>query len=167
MDFLIDYLNEAKYVENSGTNFIVKTKGLERIDLLQKGNSNSKTAFVAMSFASEMKTIREAIRSAIESAGYIPRIMDEIEHNHQIVPEMLYEIRQSKFTIAELTGHNNGAYFEAGYALGLGKEVIQICRKDAFGTDGHFDVKQVNTIQWEDIEHLKKALINRINATII
>ena len=92
--------------------------------------------------------------------------MDEIEHNHQIVPEMLYEIRQAKFVIAELTGHNNGAYFEAGYALGNGKEVIQLCRKDKFGEDGHFDVKQVNTILWEDTKDLQERLKNRIRATM-
>ena len=92
--------------------------------------------------------------------------MDEIEHNHQIVPEMLYEIREAKFVIAELTGHNNGAYFEAGYALGLGKEVIQICSKSKFGEDGHFDVKQINTILWDDTDDLIKKLVARIKATI-
>lgn len=170
LNFLINHLKETEYITShdtiSDTSYIIKTKGLERIDLLQKGNSNSKTAFVAMSFAPDMTEIREAIRSAIETATYIPRFMDEIEHNHQIVPEMLYEIRQSKFTIAELTGHNNGAYFEAGYALGLGKEVIQICKEDAFGADGHFDVKQVSTILWKDTKQLTDALIKRIKATI-
>ena len=119
-----------------------------------------------MSFAENMKPIRESIRKAITECGYIPRIMDEIEHNHQIVPEMLYEIRQSKFVIAELTGHNNGAYFEAGYALGNGKEVIQLCNKEKFSEDGHFDVKQVNTILWDNHDDLCERLINRIKATI-
>ncbi len=170
LNFLINYLKETEYITshntNTDTSYIIKTKGIERIDLLQKRNSNSKTAFVAMSFAPEMKPIREAISSAIYESGYIPRIMDEIEHNHQIVPEMLYEIRQAKFIVTELTGHNNGAYFEEGYAIGLGKEVIQICKKEAFEADGHFDVKQVNTIMWEDAEQLKNALIGRIKATI-
>ena len=92
--------------------------------------------------------------------------MDEIEYNHLIVPEMLYEIRQAKFVIAELTGHNNGAYYEAGYALGQGKEVIQLCKEETFGTDGHFDVQQINTICWKDEEDLKLRLVNRIKATI-
>lgn len=119
-----------------------------------------------MSFDDSMNEVRETIKNVIISNGYNPRIMDEVEHNHQIVPEMLYEIRQSKFVIAELTNHNNGAYFEAGYALGVGKDVIQVCRKDTFGTDGHFDVKQVNTILWEDQENLYKRLDARIKATI-
>ncbi len=142
-------------------------KGLQRVDELQKHLSeNSKNVFVAMSFADEMKETRDAIKAAITNCGFNPRLMDEIEHNHQIVPEMLYEIRQARFVIAELTGHNNGAYFEAGYALGLGKDVIQVCRKDAFGQDGHFDVKQVSTILWDDYDDLTTRLQNRITATI-
>jgi nucleoside 2-deoxyribosyltransferase len=144
----------------------LKTNAFHRIDELQKNqNENSKTVFVAMSFDPVMKEVRDAICSAIEALKLSPVIMDEIQHNHQIVPEMLYQIRQAKFIIAELTNHNNGAYFEAGYALGCGKEVIQICNKNSFKEDGHFDVKQVNTIMWEDAEQLKEALIKRITAT--
>jgi len=79
---------------------------------------------------------------------------------------MLYEIREARFVIAELTGHNNGAYFEAGYALGFGKDVIQICQKSKFNEDGHFDVKQVNSVLWDDTDDLTKKLILRIKATI-
>lgn len=140
--------------------------GWQRADELQKYNPDSKSVFIAMSFAKEMNSIREAIKEAIIECGFTPRIMDEIEHNHQIVPEMLYEIRQAKFVIAELTGHNNGAYFEAGYALGQGKEVIQLCKEDTFGKDGHFDVKQVNTVLWKDEEDLKDRLVKRMKATI-
>ena len=163
---ITNYLIDEKYVEQSVYGFIMLPEGWKRVDELQKKKPNNKNVFVAMSFAPEMAPVRDAIKAAITECGYIPRIMDEIEHNHQIVPEMLYEIRQAKFVIAELTGHNNGAYFEAGYALGQGKDVIQLCRKDAFGTDGHFDVKQVSTILWEDEEDLTKRLINRIKATI-
>jgi nucleoside 2-deoxyribosyltransferase len=142
-------------------------KGYERIDLLQKNIAkNTKNVFIAMSFAPEMANVRNAIKSALLECGFVPRIMDEIEHNHQIVPEMLYEIREARFVIAELTGHNNGAYFEAGYALGFGKEVIQVCQKSKFGDDGHFDVKQINSVLWEDTDDLTRKLISRIKATI-
>lgn len=166
--FITNYLNQQDYVEYTpGNNLMLKPTALQRIDELQKNSTkNSKTVFVAMSFDDDMKKIRESIRKAILAAGYNPRIMDEIEHNHQIVPEMLYEIRQSRFVVADFTKRNNGAYYEAGYALGLGKEVIQLCRKEAFAKDGHFDVKQVNTILWEKEDDLIEALVKRIKATI-
>ena len=167
INFLVDYLVKQEYVDSGNGRFIIMPKGLERIDFLQQNRTkDTKNVFVAMSFAPDMAPIRDAIKSALTQCGYIPRIMDEIEHNHQIVPEMLYEIREARFVVAELTGHNNGAYFEAGYALGFGKEVIQICEKSKFGTDGHFDVKQVNTILWEDTNDLANRLIARIKATI-
>lgn len=168
VNFFIKYLVDQEFIEAGHCRFILLPKGYERIDALQKANDRiTKNVFVAMSFAPEMAKTREAIKDALVQCGYTPRIMDEIEHNHQIVPEMLYEIRECRFVVAELTGHNNGAYFEAGYALGFGKDVIQVCKKAKFGEDGHFDVKQVNTVLWETEKDLTQKLVARIKATIL
>jgi nucleoside 2-deoxyribosyltransferase len=170
-----NYLSENNFIKG-GTRTSTSEKisiklspdGLKRIDELQKNqSSNSKNVFVAMPFADNMKGIREAICKAILEAGYIPRIMDKIEHIKPIVPEMLYEIRQSKFVVAEFTGHNKGAYYEAGYAAGLGKEVIHICKKKSFGKGIHFDLKQINTIRWETEAELTERLFRRIKAVIV
>jgi nucleoside 2-deoxyribosyltransferase len=167
VQYFIKCLVEQEYIEAGSCRCILLPKGYERIDSLQKNIAqNTKNVFIAMSFAPEMVNVRDAIKTALLECGFIPRIMDEIEHNHQIVPEMLYEIREARFIIAELTGHNNGAYFEAGYALGLGKEVIQVCQKSKFGDDGHFDVKQINSVLWEDTDDLTRKLISRIKAAI-
>ena len=175
MNYIKETLNESKLLsgdffkaeELDEVRFRLTPMGWKRVDELQKLKTlDSKNVFIAMSFADEMDETRETIKNAIIATGYVPRIMDEIEHNHQIVPEMLYEIRNAKFVIAELTGHNNGAYFEAGYALGIGKDVIQVCNKEKFADDCHFDVKQVNTIIWENQNDLLERLTNRIIATI-
>lgn len=170
--FIISYLKNNMFIDygihNPNGNYSLKmlTSGWARVENVEQDDSDKKNVFIAMSFDESMNEVKETIKKAIISNGYIPRIMDEIEHNNQIVPEMLYEIRQAKFLIAELTNHNNGAYFEAGYALGVGKDVIQVCRKDTFEKDGHFDVKQVNTILWVNQEDLYKRLDARIKATI-
>ncbi|MBO4562691.1 MAG: hypothetical protein J5772_03680 [Clostridia bacterium] len=174
VDFLKDYMTKNELLSNVAFSSDgrmtcrLAPKGWQRVDELQKDNSRlmQKQVFVAMSFKPEMDPVRAAIKKAIIGCGYEPRIMDEIEHNHQIVPEMLYEIRQARFVIAELTGHNNGAYYEAGYALGLGKDVIHVCKSEQFGTDGHFDVKQVNTVLWDNETELAEKLAKRIKATI-
>jgi len=121
--------------------------------------------FIAMSFSSEMNETRDTIKKVIVDCGYMPRIIDEKEHNNQIVPEIFYEIKRSKFLVADLTGHRNGVYYEAGYAQGLGKEVILTCHKDDF-KHRHFDVAQIATIVWEDKDDLKKRLKKRIEATV-
>ena len=76
---------------------------------------------------------------------------------------MLKHIRDSKFVVVDLTHQNNGAYFEEGYAMGLGKTVIQLCKKS---TKLHFDIAQKNTIIWEREEDIPLRLKNRIDATI-
>lgn len=122
-----------------------------------------KTVFIAMSFASEMDKAREAIMRAIEDKGYKAIVIDEKEHNEQIVPQIFEEINKAEFVIADLTGHRNGVYYEAGFAKGLGKEVIFTCRSDDFG-NSHFDVKQVNTIMWNETWELERKLRKRIEA---
>ena len=168
-----NYLHSNKFtndfVLNSGScEIILQADGWNRIDKLQQEHGKkSNTVFIAMSFAPETQEAREAIKSAITENGFEPRIMDEIEHNHQIVPEMLYQIREARFIVADFTNHNNGAYYEAGYALGLGKEVIHVCNKARFGEDGHFDIKQINTVLWEEPDDLRTKLSARIKATIL
>ena len=65
--------------------------------------------------------------------------------------------------MVDLSHQNNGAYFEEGYAMGSGKPVIQLCKKDV---RLHFDIAQKNTIIWETEEEIPERLKNRIIATI-
>lgn len=115
-----------------------------------------------MSFNDTQK-LREAIRKGIADAGYNAIFIDEVQHNDFITPELLKYIKDSKFVVADLTHQNNGAYFEEGYAMGLGKPVIQLCKKDV---KLHFDIAQKNTIMWETEEDIPQKLCNRIKATI-
>lgn len=165
MNYLLRYLINEGYIK-SEADLQLMPKALERIYELQKNQIGNKNAFVAMKFGDETAELREKLKEGIREAGYEPIIMDEIEHNHQIVPEMLYQIKNSKFLIAELSHHNNGAYYEAGYALGLGKEVIHICKRSELSDGLHFDVAQVNTIVYDDIEELPAKIVKRIKATI-
>lgn len=69
--------------------------------------------------------------------------------------------------IADLTHQNRGAYWEAGFAEGLGKPVIYTCRKDVFEdkTKGtHFDTNHHLTVVWEP-DNLDDA-VERLKATI-
>lgn len=159
----IDIIDDTKYP----IDIILSPKALERVYELQKIQANNKKVFVAMKFGTETDALRVKIKEGIVNAEFEPIIMDEVEHNHQIVPEMLYQIKNSRFVIAELSHHNNGAYYEAGYALGMGKEVIHICKKDELKSGLHFDVAQVNTIVYENIDELPNRIFKRIKATIL
>ena len=84
----------------------------------------------------------------------------------EIVGEILYEIRRSRFVIAEVTGQNQGVYFEAGYAMGHMIPVIWVCRKIDFD-HVHFDTKQYSHVIWENEADLVEKLTDRIKGTIL
>lgn len=172
--YMFDYLVRQEYIKNKEDNpgtsilynnpFVLEPNGYARIDMLQKNNSeNSKTAFVAMQFGGQTQKLRESIRKGIENAGYIAVLIDEVQHNELITPEILKHIRESKFVVADLTHQNNGAYLEEGYAMGLGKPVIQLCQE---GVKLHFDIAQKNTIIWENEDDIVERLEQRIRATV-
>ena len=158
----------------------ISPEGWLRIDELQREKNYNKNVFVAMSFADEAKPIREAIRIGVIEAKCSPTIMDEIIHNEQIVPAMLRMIRESRLLILEITNPNYGAYYEAGYALGLGKEVIICCSSEVYRKEytteeekkyerylkPHFDVAQKQILVWDNYEDLTYKLSEWIKAII-
>lgn len=170
LKYMLDYLAKCSYIEyNDGTSeeewidISLLPDGYARIDVLQKNTANGRNVLVAMKFGDDTIPLREAIRKGITEAGYIAVFIDEVQHNDFITPELLKHIRDSKFVVVDLTHQNNGAYFEEGYAMGLGKPVIQLCQKD---THLHFDIAQKNTIMWASEEDISERLTNRIKATI-
>lgn len=170
-----DLLCEMQYItDRTAMGSMVKTNsykitasGWMKIQQIQEQSKVLQQGFIAMSFSPEMTGARDSIARAIESCGYISCVIDVKEHNNQIVPEIFHEIKRSKFVIADLTGHKNGVYYEAGYAEALGKEVILTCQKASKEIQRpHFDVAQKNTIFWTDEDDLCTRLINRIDATV-
>ena len=168
--YMIDYLKETSLLKanshlssSRGVHFTLTPMGYSRVDELQKNETNGRTVFIAMKFGDDTKDLREAIRKGVADAGFNAIYIDEVQHNNLITPELLKHIRDSKFVIVDLTHKNNGAYFEEGYAMGLGKQVIQLCKKD---TQLHFDIAQKNTIMWQTESDIPEQLYNRIKATI-
>lgn len=168
---MVRIITELGYIKEENHTYSISASGWKYIEELRKKHAETKQGFIAMSFATDAKFIREAFRTAIQAAGYIPMVIDEKEHNHQIVPELLYEIDKSKFLVLDVTYPNYGAYYEAGYALGKGKEVIICCKNDVFNDaehhqQPHFDIAQTSQIRWDTTEELVERLKKRIIATV-
>lgn len=180
--YFLNYLRDCDYIEeyNHETQICLAPSGYQRVDELQKNNSKSKEVFVSMAFNEGTKQTREAIRSGIIDAGYSPEFIDEIIHNHQIMPEMFRLIRECRFLIMDVSDPNYGAYYEAGYALGLGKEVIISCKEEVFTKKyeteeekrlekymkPHFDIAQKQLLIWKDYEDLTHKLSEWIKSII-
>lgn len=165
-----DVLTEVGYLTsiNNGS-FRISADGWKRIEELTRKEQEIKQGFIAMSFSNKTSEISKAFKRAITESGYTPIRIDEKEHNNQIVPEILFEIDRSKFLVMDVTVPNYGAYYEAGYALGKGKQVIICCRKEEFeGVERpHFDIQQKSTIVWNTEDDLVKRLKKRIETTVL
>ncbi len=93
-----------------------------------------------------------------------PIRIDLVHHNEKICDKIMAEIRSSQFLVADVTGQRQGVYFEAGFAMGLGRSVIWTCREDQL-EEVHFDTRQYSHIVWKSPEDLREKLANRIKAT--
>ena len=161
----IGYLAESV----DGT-FVFTQKAWDRLNELIQHNEGSRMAFIALGYDGTAD-IRRAIKDAISEAGYVPVVMDETQHNNQIVPEMFDYIKRCRFLVMDMTYPNHGAYYEAGLARGMGKQTILTCKADAMHsrdkkTRPHFDVAQQSTVVWADLDELRSKLADRIRMTI-
>lgn len=159
---------ETTYIEKDREAHVITAHGWEVISRLESEKQNLNQGFLAMSFNKSTNEISETFKRAIQECGYLPKRIDEKEHNNQIVPEILFEISRSKFVVVDITFPNYGAYYEAGYAEALGKEVIICCRAEEFNgvNKPHFDIAQKSAIVWNNLEDLEKRLFKRIEATV-
>jgi hypothetical protein len=84
------------------------------------------------------------LRTATQRAGLVDAVIED-------------EIRRCRFLIADLSDSNAGAYWEAGFAEGLGKPVIYICKANC---EVHFDTDHRHTVRWDlsDLDQTAKKL---------
>ena len=136
----------------------------------QLAATDSSQVFVAMWFDDSMSdAYREGIQPAIKAAGYRPVIISGVDHSGLVDDAIVAEIRKSRFLVADFTqgddGARGGVYYEAGFARGLGLEVIFTCHDDKF-SKVHFDTNHFPYIRWTSYEDLRERLEKRIEAVV-
>lgn len=173
VEFLIMSLSRSDFVavQSNRPDFPlnVTVPGFQRIAELTSANTDSAQAFVAMWFDPSINEVYEnAIRPAIEEAGYDPFIINRHDFTGKIDDEIIAQIRQSRFLVADFTHApdatvRGSVYYEAGFAHGLNIPVVFTARD---GSDLHFDTAHYNHIMWrhDDLPKLRKGLCDRILA---
>lgn len=131
--------------------------GWRRVADLQLQAKDSKKAFMAMKFGDPDLDVvfRKELVPAVAETGFELRRLDDEPRAGLIDDRLRTEIRTSRFLLAELSHSNPGAYWEAGYAEGLGRPVIYLCRKDVFedlSTRPHFDTNHHLTVIWDPLQ---------------
>lgn len=154
---------------NGGFSIDTFTLTAKAISMHQKqivANTN-KDVFVALKFDSNGERI-ETICNAITESGFNPIVMNRVETNNWIMPEIFHHIQTCKFVVVDFSLPCDGAYYEAGYAAALNKPVIHLFDKRLENENNrlHFDIAQKSTIFYENYDDLKIRLVNRIKSTI-
>ena len=124
--------------------------GWERYEAEKRGRFSGNYGFIAMKFDdTELDPfVRDVVKPIVKNdIGYDLVDMRDVAKAGIIDNIMRVQIRDAAFVIADLTHDNHGAYWEAGYAEGLGKPVIYICEKTKFEKEtSHFDTNHCTTI---------------------
>lgn len=145
--------------------------GWKRAEELKKVNKKSSQAFMAMKFDDkQQKFIKEILAPSIKKLGFDLKLLPEIASKESLIDNKLrVAIKQSRFLICDLTHGNQGAYWEAGYAEGLGLPVIYICEQKTLDdkTNIHFDVNHQEIYTWkEDDKESIESFLDRVNDKI-
>jgi nucleoside 2-deoxyribosyltransferase len=142
--------------------------GWERYESEQRGRGAARYGFIAMKFGDAVldpfidQHVKPAVRDRISydlvdlrnvsRAGVIDNILRE-------------QIRDAAFVLVDLTHDNSGAYWEAGYAEGLGKPVVYICERGKFdAAKTHFDTNHCTTVMWTQEEPMQ--FVDELVATV-
>lgn len=157
---------ETKIGVGSEANVTLSFKGWHKFEELRRGISTGKKAFMAMPFGKNNidNIVDNYFRIAVRETGFKLTRLDDEPKAGLIDDRLRVEIKTSRFLIADLTYDNNGAYWEAGYAEGLGKPVIYTCAKEHFQKGTHFDTNHHLTVIWD--EEKPEEAVYQLKATI-
>jgi hypothetical protein len=153
-DYILGYLKQGGLIEtrfnpNQQFEITLTPYGWQQIKRLREAVVSSRRIFLALAFGHDEldNFIEKHLRPAVKDTGFdLFRLNDETPAG-SITNRMRVEIRNSRLLIAEVSHNNTGAYWEAGFAEGLGRPVIYICQDEQGGAASlHFDVRQQQAV---------------------
>jgi len=160
-ELIIEYLLEQQLIkgellESYGSSgkaeITLSMQGWVYVEELLSGKASYRKAFMAMKFGDQQlnEILESVFKPCVKEAGFELFKLDDKPKAGLIDNMMRVEIQSSDFIIADLSHDNLGAYWEAGYAEGLGKPVIYTCEKSKFKeSKTHFDTNHHLTIIWD------------------
>jgi hypothetical protein len=126
--------------------------GWEAYEKERQGQLSGTYGFIALKFGDSVLDpfLQNVIKPAVASIGYVLQDLRDTAEAGVIDNVMRARIRDAAFVLVDLTHANEGAYWEAGYAEGLGKPVLYLCERAVFDAKGtHFDTNHCTTVMWE------------------
>lgn len=151
--------------------------GWRRFAELQRTGTGSKVALMAMAYGpgpTEDLYAGGKLHQAIADTGFRLTRVDGEQADAQLIDvRMQVELRTCRFVVCDLSDNNRGAYWEAGFATGIGRPVFYLCRTEVLERTGqrdgpHFDTNHYPIIPWskDDPGPALKRLKAMIRATL-
>ena len=164
LQFHLACLKQRGLLNDTGAN-VISAQGWEHLEQSRNPKSGNRSDFfVAMAFRPHLVTAwEEGIKPGAAAAGYVAKRVDSDHYIDKIDDRIMAGIRSSFGVIVDVTTQNAGAYFEAGFALGLGRPVVWTVHSDDIAKV-HLDTRQFNHIVWTDANDLKTQLQTRLIA---
>jgi len=121
-----------------------------------KVESQHPSAFVIMQFTTPYNELyHDVIKPVCERISVNSIRADETYTSGLILTDIVRQIAESKFIIADISPKNTNVYYELGYAHALGKPTILIAEKE---TELPFDVSTFRTLFYENSIRGKKQI---------
>jgi len=126
-------------------------KGWLEFEELERGHTSGRKAFYATPFGKQdlEEKWEPGLKDAVKETGFDLLRVDDEPKPGLIDVRMRMQIKEARFLIVELTHANLGAYWEAGYAEGLGKPVIYTFMEERDKERPHFDVDHSLRVNWQ------------------
>jgi hypothetical protein len=169
LQFIITSLKEQQLLRVAQEWIGLTFAGWQKAEELKRSVKESRRAFVAMEFPNLGKTgenyffqntlLDKYLVPAVKQTGYeLANALRSEPKAGNLHARLEVEIRAARFVVAEISHHNNEAYWEAGFARGLEKPVIYMYNKIIGKSDRpHFDVGSDLYIPWEEDKPEKAA----------
>lgn len=146
--------------------------GWERYESERRGQIAGGYGFIALKFGDGLldRFVKEVVKPTVRKGiGYDLVDMRDVAQAGVIDNIMRAQIRDAAFVIVDLTHDNSGAYWEAGYAEGLGKPVIYICERTKFeDAKTYFDTNHCTTVLWsqDDADGFGRELVATLRRSL-
>ena len=162
----------SRFREKFYLNVTLSLDGWDQFESERRGELSGNYGFLARKFDEPElnEFVHDVLKPIVEgNTDYTLHDMNDVSRAGVIDNIIRIEIRDAKFVLVDLTHDNNGAYWEAGYAEGLGKPVIYLCEQGKFDAEKtHFDTNHCTTVPWDrnDDEDFKSRLTATLNRSL-
>jgi hypothetical protein len=146
-------------------------KGWEQYGDLSQKRVEGRNAFMAMQFGDTDLDwmVEHCFKPAASRAGFTLKKLTDEQPAGLIDNQIRAALLSARFVVADLSHANLGAYWEAGYAEGLGRPVIYTCESSIWAQKKtHFDTSHMLTVIWEKAKanEAERMLTSTIRATL-